>query len=224
MKQPVNLSNRWYQEDGIWWRIPSKNRRRSKGIIMDCLKCTKPYLVLPKELNGKRNQGRFCSHACSVGKLQLVSCLICCAPVRPVLGNGKRSKYCSRDCANKALLGKPGFWTGKKRENMSGPNNPRWVKDRTKLVKSEKKHLDSLYRKWMFAVKNRDGWKCKISNSDCSGRLEAHHILRWSEYPELRYEINNGITLCHAHHPREMAEEKRLQAEFQQLVASVSNV
>ena len=103
-----------------------------------------------------------------------------------------------------------------------GENNPKWIADRSKLVVSEKKHLDGRYREWMFSVKDRDGWKCKINNSDCKGRLESHHILNWKDYPELRYEINNGITLCHAHHPTKRAEEKRLIPFFQGLVP-VSN-
>ena len=102
---------------------------------------------------------------------------------------------------------------------LRGENNYNYKKDRNTLVKSEKKHLDGKYREWMLAVKNRDCWKCKINNSDCSGRLESHHILDWKNYPELRYEINNGITLCHAHHPMKRAEEKRLAPLFMELVS-----
>ncbi len=58
----------------------------------------------------------------------------------------------------------------------------------------------------------------RMSNQDCDERMEAHHILGWVSYPELRYEINNGITLCHAHHPRKRALEKELAPIFQELV------
>jgi hypothetical protein len=71
-------------------------------------------------------------------------------------------------------------------------------------------------------VYERDSWKCKINNKNCCGRIEVHHILSWFDYPELRYNINNGITLCHAHHPERRAEEKRLIPKFKELV-SVSN-
>lgn len=98
-------------------------------------------------------------------------------------------------------------------------NNPNWIADRTQLVKSEKKHLDYQYRLWMLSVKNRDNWKCRIINSDCKGKLESHHILNWKDYPELRYEINNGITLCHAHHPRGRSNEAKLSPYLQKLVA-----
>ncbi len=98
-------------------------------------------------------------------------------------------------------------------------NHPMWIKDRSKLQTREKKHLDTKYKYWMLEVKKRDSWKCKINNVDCKGRLESHHILNWIEYPELRYEIKNGITLCHAHHPRGRANEKRLSPYFMELVS-----
>ena len=119
-----------------------------------------------------------------------------------------------------ARTGIPAFNKGMKRPEFSGENHPRWVKDRTKLKTSRDKMYDTQYKYWMLDVKNRDGWKCKISNNDCSGRLEAHHILGWKEYPELRYQLNNGITLCLAHHPRKRAEEKRLSPYFQSLVSA----
>ena len=104
---------------------------------------------------------------------------------------------------------------------LRGENNSRWIKDRSKLKKRQERN-DSAYWNWAMSVKKRDNWKCKINNEDCSGKVIAHHILSWSKYPELRYEINNGITLCQAHHPRTRAEEKRLGSLFQTLV-SVSN-
>lgn len=101
---------------------------------------------------------------------------------------------------------------------MVGIKHPRWISDRNLLKQDDKKHLDSRYREWMLSVKKRDGFKCKINNNDCAGGLESHHILRWSEYPELRYDINNGITLCHFHHPRKKVDEQRLSLLFKDLI------
>lgn len=64
--------------------------------------------------------------------------------------------------------------------------------------------------------------KSRIYNIDCSGQIEAHHILGWKSYPELRYETNNGITLCHAHHPRKREDEAKLSPYFQKLVAETN--
>jgi len=81
---------------------------------------------------------------------------------------------------------------------------------------------DPAYHQWVRKVKERDSHTCRINNEDCSGYNIVHHILPWRNYPELRYQINNGITLCQAHHPRKRAEEKRLIPVFQDLVPVLS--
>ena len=101
-------------------------------------------------------------------------------------------------------------------------NAKNWIVDRTKLKRNadKLKNKDSAYSAWRKTVWLRDNFACKIGNPDCVGRIEAHHILRWAEYPELRYEVNNGITLCHFHHPRKRNDEMRLSPYFQELINS----
>lgn len=100
-----------------------------------------------------------------------------------------------------------------------GENNHSWNPNREEVVKTADGRNDTEYRIWRKRVWLRDGFKCVIANQDCAGRIEAHHILGWSSHPELRYEINNGITLCRAHHPIVRAEEKRLAPFFMELVS-----
>lgn len=118
-----------------------------------------------------------------------------------------------------AKLGKKMPWNKVK---PSGEKSSRWIKDRTK-VKLDKERGGPLHKQWSMAVKSRDGWKCRLSNQDCSIKIISHHICSWKDYSKLRYDINNGITLCHFHHPRRREDEKRLTAVFQKLV-SVSSV
>lgn len=101
-----------------------------------------------------------------------------------------------------------------------GENHWKWIKDRKKVKTGERSLNDPLQKGWRKAVKTRDGWTCKIADENCSGKLEAHHILPWSKFPELRYQINNGITLCHAHHPRKKEDVAKLSPYFQSIVAS----
>ena len=108
--------------------------------------------------------------------------------------------------------------------SRKGKAHPRWIKDRTKIVGRHNRTLhDSDYKIWHRAVCERDNFKCRMQDKNCKGRLEVHHIFIWKDHPQLRYNINNGITLCHAHHPRSRAEEKRLVLTFKKLV-SVSRV
>lgn len=112
--------------------------------------------------------------------------------------------------------GKIGFLSGEKHYN--------WIKDRSKLKKldnPEKDRRSSAYIYWRKTVWLRDNYKCRIASTDCKGRIEVHHILSYTKYPELRYQLNNGITLCHAHHPRKRDEEAKLSPYFQKLVAEM---
>lgn len=104
---------------------------------------------------------------------------------------------------------------------LFGRDNPAWIEDRSKLKVGKDRAYDNAYRYWMISVKRRDNHKCKIANPDCKGRLEAHHILSWRDHPELRYQTNNGITLCHFHHPKKRMDEEKLSPYFQELVASL---
>jgi hypothetical protein len=102
-----------------------------------------------------------------------------------------------------------------------GPKHHKWIHDRSKLAKHQIRN-DFAYKNWRRQVWIRDKFVCKIANADCKGRIEAHHILGWSSHPELRYQVNNGITLCHAHHPRKRSEEARLSPYFQKIVAEMN--
>jgi len=112
-------------------------------------------------------------------------------------------------------------WIERMKEVTLGSKNHKWIEDRSKLTNQDGRNSYQ-YLAWSKSVLARDGYRCKINDGNCDGRLEVHHILSWKDYTELHYKINNGITLCHAHHPRKRAEEKRLIPVFQGLM-SVSN-
>lgn len=57
------------------------------------------------------------------------------------------------------------------------------------------------YKTWRAKVFDRDGFKCQICGK-VGGVLNAHHIKEFSKHPELRYEIDNGITLCESCHKK----------------------
>ena len=121
--------------------------------------------------------------------------------------------FCNRRCHGDYL------------KTLTGELHHNWIENRTQLAKTKREgeRWSSAYCYWHQQVLIRDKQECKIKNSDCNGQLEVHHILSWRDYPELRYEINNGITLCHAHHPRGRAKEEQLIPTLQGLVANHLN-
>lgn len=59
------------------------------------------------------------------------------------------------------------------------------------------------YKEWRMAVFLIDNFTCQfcgIRGNQTGGYLNAHHIKGWTEYPKLRYKINNGVTLCQECH------------------------
>lgn len=98
-----------------------------------------------------------------------------------------------------------------------GEKSPRWYKDRTKLKRKDQRN-DPAYKVWRKTVWVRDNFVCQLKSEDCKGRIISHHILPWRSHTEARYDVNNGITLCHYHHPRKMVDEKRLEPIFLELV------
>ena len=69
-----------------------------------------------------------------------------------------------------------------------------WYENNNILFNS-KKRLSYQYRKWRENVLKRDNYtcqKCGIFNKN----LNVHHLKSFAKFKELRYEINNGITLC----------------------------
>jgi len=55
------------------------------------------------------------------------------------------------------------------------------------------------YKIWRTAVYTRDKWVCQKCGV-LGGRLHPHHMKSFKEFPELRFAIDNGITLCVACH------------------------
>ena len=55
------------------------------------------------------------------------------------------------------------------------------------------------YRLWREAVFARDNWTCQKTGKK-GLELQAHHLQNFSDYPELRFAIDNGVTLSKKAH------------------------
>lgn len=74
--------------------------------------------------------------------------------------------------------------------------------------RKETRHASRKYWEWRDAVKEKDGWKCQHCGIDEKKKLHAHHIIAWDINPHLRFDLNNGMTLCKNCHAKEETKNK----------------
>lgn len=88
---------------------------------------------------------------------------------------------------------------GKRMPEISRENHWNWQNGKTALNDKIRNSLE--YKQWRFAVYQRDyftcqicGYKSKYKKGNCD--ICANHIKKFSDYPDLRFLLENGITLC----------------------------
>jgi HNH endonuclease/NUMOD3 motif len=96
---------------------------------------------------------------------------------------------------SKALMGK-NTWSRGRTVAYAGEKHHAWVDGRSRSREQERstemKH--GKYREWRRRVFERDGFRCRVCHA--KGTMNSHHIKTYRKFPELRYELDNGITLC----------------------------
>ena len=81
---------------------------------------------------------------------------------------------------------------GKKFLAITGEKSYLWKGGITPIHNKIRNSIE--YKLWIQSVFARDGYVCQKTGIK-GGKLTAHHILNFSSHPELRFAIDNGITL-----------------------------
>jgi hypothetical protein len=173
--------------------------KKVKKIKRVCETCGAEFEVLPCRV--KERKGRFCSRSCAMigqnnpnwigGKVKQI-CQVCGNEFEVLACRVKegRGKYCSQKCLGMAN----GIYL---QERIKGDKNPNW-----KGGVETQHHADYTskeYAEWRKSIFERDNYTCQICQNSKS-RLNAHHIFPYSEHPDIKYFLHNGITLCVACH------------------------
>lgn len=100
-------------------------------------------------------------------------------------------------------------------EALKGDKAPNWQGGITYLNKG-KARQNVEWKIWHEICFKRDNYACRVCL--IKGRIELHHIKKWSKYPELRHEVSNGITLCEDCHHKVKNKEEKIQDFFYQIL------
>lgn len=161
--------------------------------IVTCIQCGNAKSVVP----ARKATFKFCSYACrslwrttnwsgennpnwTGGEREKV-CEHCGDVFKYEKGSTvtvfRKQKFCSKACADAGGL------------RFYGSDNPSWNGN------PRRKHRQSELSAWARKVISRDGAACRT----CGARhveLNAHHVKSYRDHPELRLDLDNGLTLC----------------------------
>ena len=188
-------------------------------MIRSCLNCSNEFTTLPSRV--EKGNGKYCSKVCffiyseearvsflktfakehspwNKGVKRTKKCLQC-ETLFTSSNQGISSRtYCSKQCYHLSTKGKTAHnrgtkWSKELRDRMIGSNSHAWIDGRSTDNEIVRHSIE--LANWRRKVFERDNYTCQ----DCGqvgGKLNADHIKSFALYPELRFDIDNGQTLC----------------------------
>ena len=189
-------------------KVCKYNKGKSKHLLI-CLECE-------KEFASKYKEQKFCSKNCAgkwrsknyIGKnnpltgrtrydlrsekspfysRKEVLCDYCNKPIKVAEYKIKKQNFhfCNKECQNK--------WQS---ENIRGKNHPNWNRDLTDEERNNSRDRRKIegYTLFIASVLKRDNYTCQITGKT-GVKLEVHHLNCFSDFKEVRMDLDNCITL-----------------------------
>jgi 5-methylcytosine-specific restriction endonuclease McrA len=191
-------------------------------IKVSCIGCGKNFTTYPSLIEIGR--GKFCSNKCKYwaardrwtkennprwgGGGVEKRCSVCSKHFSVERYRTATAKFCSPRCSQVYQWGRPDYRKNQVEKHIGqppsakqrliarsrrGPLSPNWRGGVTPLHSRIRKQIESV--NWRKAVFERDGFTCVFCGKR-GGRLNADHIKPFAMFPELRFDLDNGRTLC----------------------------
>lgn len=166
------------------------NKKLLKKHYIRCKQCYNKYCIKDKNPNWK-------------GGLIILRCVYCDTEYKIKRCYINRSRFCSRICSSKY--------------NSILDRNPNWKNGVTSS--NLKIRTSEQYKQWRLNIFERDNYTCVLCNIR-GGYLEVHHIKKFSKYINLRFDLNNGVSLCKICHQKTKGCEEDYEQTFKNIVSN----
>ncbi len=139
-------------------------------------------------------------------------------------GKKLSNEHCEK--LSESHKGNPGFWEGKKRSDnvgqavakrnkeKRGDKHWNWQDGITPINQMLRQRIET--KEWRQKVFERDNFTCQKYGL-VRDKIQAHHIHNWADYPKLRHELSNGITLSKKAHDEFHSKYGRRNTTYEQL-------
>lgn len=172
--------------------------RKSKEAWKTCKVCSKVFY----SKHWKSRDVKYCSVKCFGTTLKVeIPCKQCGNLIDGKGGAVNGRMYCSSLCRTNSRRGTKLTAEHKLALSQGRKNSPKCRGSNLYNWKGGQSNPNIIARgsaeikKWREAVYARDGYTCQICGVK-GGKLNADHIKPFAYYKDLRYDINNGRTLC----------------------------
>ena len=179
--------------------------RKNRNVLWECLCDCGGVMYVPANNLSSGN-----TKSCGCGKLKdLVGQRFGMLVVIKDVGreNGKGVWECLCDCGNykNVITGSLGSGNTKSCGCLQSPSgtdsynyNPH-LTDEDRLRKRYYLGGENSQR-WSQQIMKRDNYTCQVCGDNRGGNLNAHHLNGWNAFPEQRFDLDNGVTLCNDCH------------------------